>query len=92
MTANPDALIVAVPSPVEIKAVRERAGLSLKQAAALAGSPNGRAWLRYESAERQMGADRWALFLLATGQHPAYALHAHRPMPSPVIVASRAAS
>ena len=74
MIADPAALIVPVPPPIEIKAARERAGLTLPQAAALAGSPNGRAWLHYESGTRQMGVDRWALFLLALGQHPAYLL------------------
>jgi hypothetical protein len=74
MPADPRHLILPLPTPAQVKAARERAGLTLKQAAALAGSPNARAWLRYESAERQMGADRWALFLLALGQHPVYEL------------------
>lgn len=71
---EPADLILGLPTPAQVKEARERAGLTLKQAAALAGSPNARAWLRYESAERQMGVDRWSLFLLALGQHPHYRL------------------
>ncbi len=67
-------LTIGEPDAAQVKDARLAAGLTLKQAAALAGSPNARAWLRYESAERQMGADRWALFLLALGQHPHYKL------------------
>ena len=74
MRPDPSLLILNEPTPAQVKQARETAGLTLKQAAALAGSPNARAWLRYESAERQMGVDRWALFLLALGQHPHYKL------------------
>ena len=69
-----ESLILTAPTPAQVKQAREAAGLTLKQAAALAGSPNARAWLRYESAERKMGVDRWALFLLALGRHPHYRL------------------
>lgn len=74
IATEPSLLILDAPTPAQVKQARESAGLTLKQAAALAGSPNPRAWLRYESAERQMGVDRWALFLLALGQHPHYKL------------------
>lgn len=69
-----NSLILTAPTSMQVKQARESAGLTLKQAAALAGSLNARAWLRYESAERKMGVDRWALFLLALGQHPHYKL------------------
>jgi len=74
--ADPQALIVPVASPAEIKQARLDANLTLREAATLAGSPNGaRAWLHYESSTRQMGVERWSLFLLATNQHPHYQLY-----------------
>jgi hypothetical protein len=76
MHADPTLLILSPPSPADVKQARDSAGLTIKRAASLAGSPNARAWLRYESAERQMGVDRWALFLLALDRHPHYRLEA----------------
>ena len=64
-------VIVAAPQPAEILAAREAAGHSQADAAALVGLADRRAWWRYESGTYVMPAGIWALYLLATGQHPA---------------------
>ena len=56
----------ANPTPEEIRAARERAGLTQAQAAALVHSTL-RAWQRYEAGERRMHPALWELFLLKTG-------------------------
>lgn len=66
------ALIAAPKDPVLVKAAREAASLNQREAAELVGAITGRGWLRYETGERQIGDDRWTLFLLLTNQHPKF--------------------
>lgn len=58
--ATPDAILCA----------RMAAGLGQPEAAALAGLGAAVRWSEYERGARNIDAARWALFLLATGQHP----------------------
>lgn len=51
----------ANPSPAEIRAAREAAGLTQSQAAALVHSTLS-AWQRWEQAERSMHPALWELF------------------------------
>lgn len=59
------------PTPAAVLAARTAAGLDQPGAAALAGLGSGTRWSEYERGVRSIDAARWALFLLATGQHPA---------------------
>lgn len=59
----------ANPTHEEIRAARERAGLTQAQAAALVHSTL-RAWQRYEAGERRMHPAMWELFRLKTGMLP----------------------
>lgn len=61
---------IADPTPGEIAAARQAAGLSQAQAAELVGLGDKARWAEYERGARSPDAARWALFLLATGQHP----------------------
>lgn len=58
------------PTPDAVQAARLAVGLGQPEAAALAGLGAGARWSEYERGTRNMDAARWALFLLATGQHP----------------------
>ena len=63
------------PAPDVVAAARAAAGLSQSQAAALAGLGAGARWAEYERSgvsARRIDLARWALFLLATGQHPGF--------------------
>lgn len=57
------------PTPDQIRAAREAAGLTQTEAAGLVRAKL-RAWQRWEAGERQMRASDWELFQLKTGQHP----------------------
>lgn len=61
---------LAAPPPEAITAARQAAGLSQAQAAELVGLGDKARWSEYERGARAPDAARWALFLLATGQHP----------------------
>lgn len=63
-------LLVDVPPPDGIRAARQAAGLTLAAAAELVGLGHSSRWAEYESGRKRPDAARWALFLLATGQHP----------------------
>lgn len=52
------------PAPETIRRVRERAGLTQSQAAALVGVRAQTRWSEYESGTRKMQPYRWELFLL----------------------------
>ena len=78
-------LALPVPTGDQLKAARVAAGLSQAQAAELMGYPlqtgsrggvQSRTWQALESTsdERNMQGPVFALFLLLTGQHPAYSL------------------
>jgi hypothetical protein len=58
------------PTPDAIQAARVAAGMGQPEAAALVGLGSGQRWSEYERGARNIDAARWALFLLATGQHP----------------------
>lgn len=69
---------IAQPSPADVRAARERAGLTQEQAARVV-SPGGdnvyRVWQNWEAGEgtnnhRVIPLASWELFLLMTGQHP----------------------
>lgn len=81
------AIDMPVPSGDQLKAARTAAGLSQAQAAELMGYPlqtgsrggvQSRTWQALESTsdERNMQGPVFAMFLLLTGQHPAFELTA----------------
>ena len=70
------------PTPDAVLDARLAAGITQGDAAALLGLADRRAWWRYESGASVLDPARWALFLLAVGQHPALELTA-RPLPPP---------
>jgi hypothetical protein len=85
MTSFPLALDMPAPTGDQLKAARVVAGLSQAQAAELMGYPlqtgsrggvQSRTWQALESTtdERAMQGPVFAMFLLLTGQHPAYTL------------------
>ncbi len=63
-------MITAEPTPAEIRAARERAGLSTAKAAELAGYGAQPRWAEIEAGRKAMDPSRWELFLLRTDQHP----------------------
>ena len=54
------------PDPMTLKLTRIRAGLTQRQAAALAGI-SVESWPRYERGERRMPAETWRTFLQNSG-------------------------
>ena len=66
----PHTLLIDAPTPDQVKAARLAAELSQLEAGALIGR-TGQDWYRYESGRRAMDPSTWALFMLATDQHPA---------------------
>jgi DNA-binding transcriptional regulator YiaG len=62
------------PSPGDILSARRHAGHSQSQAARIVGLGSGMRWSEYERGTRRPEAARWALYLLATGQHPGFDL------------------
>lgn len=58
---------MTTPTPAEIRAVRELAGLTQTQAAELIYSKL-RTWQGWESGEAAMHAGLWELFCIKTGQ------------------------
>ena len=73
--AAPEALdlTAGVPeaSPELVLAARKAAGHSQAQAAQLAGLGHGQRWYEIESGKTPMDRMRWAMYLLAIGEHPA---------------------
>ena len=57
------------PAPADITAARQAAKLTQQQAADLIGYSR-RGWQDAENGKNKLQAAAWALFLLATGQHP----------------------
>ena len=71
----PTDLLTHTPTPAQVRASREAAGLSMDAAAALVGLPGRGAWWRMETEtvhQRPIDPRLWALWLLATDQHPGY--------------------
>lgn len=61
---------VSEPTPGDVISARQHAGQSQAQAAALVGLSGAYRWSEYERGVRVPELSRWALYLLATGQHP----------------------
>lgn len=61
------------PTPDQIKAAREHAGLTQEQAATLVHLSSRFRWSEYERGSAKIDAARWELFLIKTGQHPTFA-------------------
>jgi DNA (cytosine-5)-methyltransferase 1 len=64
------------PTPAEIRAAREAAGLTQSEAAGLVHAASYRTWQNWEAAEsepghRQMGLAEWDLFLRLTAKQRA---------------------
>lgn len=81
MTCHSD-LILPAPTPDELLEARQAAGLSQQAAADLTGLSTRQHWWKLEEGKRPMSARSWALFLLATGQHPAYVLAPRPALPA----------
>lgn len=69
-------LLAGLPSatPEAIKRAREAAGHSQEAAAHLVGFAGRLSWWRLENDKATLAPHLWALYLLATGQHPALVL------------------
>ena len=65
-------------TPDDIMGMRHNAKLTQQQAADLIGYSR-RGWQDAENGKTKMHPAAWALFLLATGQHPGYQAHAAPP-------------
>ena len=60
------------PTPELVLAARKTAGHSQHQAAMLAGFGHGQRWYEIESGRVPMDRMRWAMYLLAIGEHPSF--------------------
>lgn len=58
------------PTPELIRSMRLSAGLTQREAAAAVGLNETMRWSDYERNVHGISRQHWALFLLATGQHP----------------------
>ena len=67
-------LIQKKPTAEEVKALREKAGLSGSQFAELIGLSNRQLISDYENDRKTPNAQTWTLMLLATNQHPSFKL------------------
>jgi Helix-turn-helix domain len=59
------------PTPEELRALRQAAGISHSKAAALVHLGHGKRWHEYENGTRNIDKARFELFLIKTRQHPA---------------------
>jgi len=66
-------LLSALPDPTTAAIKAARGDLSQTEAAALVGATRD-AWAKWEGGARSMPGSTWALYLLATGQHPAHVI------------------
>lgn len=69
MTA-PTHLLLPSPAPADVAAARAAAGISQPAMAELLGLSSHRTVQAWEAGQNPVNAAQWALFLLATGQHP----------------------
>lgn len=80
MSTNPDTierwddLLIEVPNPEEIQAIRKSVGLNQYQATMTAGISNRTTWAEYESGEKKPSKQTWTIFLLAIKKHPIFTL------------------
>ena len=58
------------PTPDLVLQARQAAGHSQLQAAVLAGLGHGQRWYEIEHGRKPMDRMRWAVYLLAIGEHP----------------------
>lgn len=68
MTYNVKAKGLKQPTPVEIKEVRTRAGLTQQQTAEVVHRADGARWREWEGGKYHIDLAVWELFLLKTGQ------------------------
>ncbi len=61
------------PTPEQVRAARQAAGLTPQQCSELLGLRRV-AWAEYERGERRPSGPQWEMFLLLTGQHPHWLL------------------
>lgn len=62
------------PTPEKVREAREELGLTLAEAAAVAGLGAHSRWAEYENGKKVPSPAVWELFLLRTGQHPTHRL------------------
>lgn len=74
LAGESQSILTAPPVSADIVYARTTAGLSQEAAAELVGLSSRLSWWRAEMGTTQMDPARWALFLLATGQHPTLTL------------------
>lgn len=67
-------LVQPKPTPEQVKAMREKAGLSQTAFAELIGLSNRQLIGDYETGKKTPNAQTWTLMLLATNQHPSFEL------------------
>lgn len=67
-------LIQSKPKAEQVKALREKAGLSQGALAELIGLSNRQLIGDYENGKKLPNAQTWTLMLLATNQHPNFEL------------------
>ena len=72
------------PTPDALRAARSAAGHSQADAAKATGLAHSVRWSEYERGVGAIDPARWALYLLATGQHPGARLARTGPRKSPV--------
>lgn len=60
------------PTPDNIRAARDRAGLTQAEAAELVHLGSAVRWSEYERSAQAIDTARWELFLVKTGQHPGF--------------------
>lgn len=77
-------LLAGLPAPTtdKLRDIRVAAGITQRQAAALAGLREPMRWSDYERGLTTISTERWALFLLAVGMHPTLRVAVRRSSPS----------
>ena len=70
MPYNVKAKALKQPTPVEIKEVRKKAGLTQQQAAEVVHRADGARWREWEGGKYHIDLAVWELFLLKTGFRP----------------------
>jgi predicted transcriptional regulator len=67
------------PTPEEIRASREAAGLTQEAAASLAGLSCQPRWAEYEAGRKRPSSTLWELWLLRVDQHPTHRMTPRTP-------------
>lgn len=71
-----DTIECETPSAAKVRALRLRADLTQREAAALVGLGAAARWSDYEAGRHLVDPIRWLVFLLLTNQHPTHQLTA----------------